>query len=92
MIRTEIEANLKSNGWKQDRWGHWQIVIGDRNYRIKMGKIGCRFESKGEVGRWINRNTEPCYYKDVILKSNSKGKRAMLIGHCLLRMENIPCM
>lgn len=91
MYKEDIEANLKVNGWKQDRWGHWQIVKKDRKYRVKFGKISCRLEVNLGNG-WINCSSEPTYQKDIIIKANSNNQRAMLIGTKLIRMENMPCM
>jgi hypothetical protein len=89
MTKSEIVAELLANGWTQDRFGHYKIKL-QRDYRIKMGAISCRLQVKS-MNDWINITTTG-YYKDCVIRKNSKGIRSMLIGKSLIKMENIPCM
>ena len=44
MKREQFEAVLVADGWKKDRFGHYQKTIRERKYRVKMQDLSCRIE------------------------------------------------
>ena len=44
MKREQFEEVLKADGWELDRFGHYQKVIRERKYRVKMQDLSCRIE------------------------------------------------
>lgn len=44
MKREQFEAVLVADGWENDRFGHYQKAIREREYRVKMQDLSCRIE------------------------------------------------
>lgn len=45
MKREQFEEILKADGWKLDRFGHYQKTVRGKQYRIKMQDRSCRIET-----------------------------------------------
>lgn len=59
------------NGWKLDRYGHFQKVEheGLRQYRLKLSRIAVRYEVKSHAG-WVR--VRSAYFKDLSITPEGK--------------------
>lgn len=46
MTKDEFVKWSKSKGWTQDKFGHLQRQIGEKQYRFKLSSIAVRYEVK----------------------------------------------
>ena len=80
--KSEVTITLeKSDVWKRDRWGHFQMKDGEQSYRLKIQDLSIRFEKKMLVGgkaEWVNMISD--YYRNVRL-GEREGKPVMRIGN-----------
>lgn len=61
--REQIEALLQSAGFKKDSWGHYKWSEGGNQYRIKLSRVGMRYEVKAGDAGWVR--LRGAYYKDL---------------------------
>ena len=43
-MKAAVRDLLLENGWNQDRWGHYQLAVNDKQYRMKLQDKTLRHE------------------------------------------------
>ena len=67
----EIKNFLFSQGWNNDRWGHFKKIENDREYRYKFQKSSLRLEYSQKInGKKEWRGLRSNYYKNIEIKDN----------------------
>ena len=68
-LRTDIVNWLDANGWKGNRFGHYQKEMNGNTYRMKVQQTSLRYEVKSGTG-WVRLRSG--YFKDLSITSDGK--------------------
>lgn len=87
----EIKTWLLANGWKEDRYGHFQKETESKRYRMKFQAQTVRFEVRivmphDAPDEWVR--VASGYYKAVKIIEQGKYMNCLLIGTHALRPYN----
>lgn len=44
MTKQQFVSWAKARGWREDKWGHLQKIINNKQYRFKVSKTSIRYE------------------------------------------------
>ena len=75
MTKGELGTFLKSHGYHQDKYGHWQKESGGKVYRYKISGISARKEFKADIcgkNEWLRIASG--YLKNMSVSSDGKLK------------------
>ncbi len=62
-----IKTLLRTNGFKEDRWGHFKKIVNEEEIRYKFSSTSLRYEVNHSTG-WIRRSSG--YFKDLSIVNN----------------------